>query len=231
MNLFKSIFATTALAVSTLSFAESAPWELEVHDEDKGIQVFTRAVEGSPLKEFKGITQIQAPVEAFVTLLNDSEAATKWMHNVIEFKVVETTSDTENLVYTVNKTPWPVTDRDVYIRSSFSADETGKVTSTLKAEAFDEKNDDYIRISSLNGFWSFTPLETGLVEVVYQVHANPGGSLPDWLVNSIVVETPQETLENLQEIIKDEKYQGQKYAFIDNAKAVTASVVAEVSAE
>jgi hypothetical protein len=56
-----------------------------------------------------------------------------------------------------------------------------------------------------------------MVEVVYQVHANPGGSLPNWMVNAIVVETPLETLLNLRDVVTNEKYQNRSFAFIEKA--------------
>ena len=160
-----------------------------------------------------------------MALLKDPDVATEWMHNVVEFNVIESPSDTENVVYTVNHTPWPVTNRDAYIRSIMSATESGVVTSTIKAEPeFAELNDDYIRMPQVLGAWTFSPKEEGMVEVTYQVHANPGGSLPDWLVNAIVVETPLETLSNLQEIVTSEKYQNQTFAFIEQAKMVEEAV-------
>ncbi len=221
MQWFKSVSTASALLLASISWAQVGPWELSAQNDDKDIKVFTRAVGESPLKEFKGITHIKADTSAFVALLSDSQASTSWMHNVVEFEVVESPSATENVVYTVNKTPWPVTNRDAYIRSSMTADANGVVTSALSAEpAFKAASDDYIRMPELLGSWTFTPQEEGMVEVVYQVHANPGGSLPDWLVNAIVVETPLNTLENLHDIIHDEKYQGQTFAFIEQAKAI-----------
>ena len=149
------------------------------------------------------------------------------MHNVIVFDVKERVSDEETLIYTVNEAPWPVTNRDTYIRSMMTADANGVVTSSIKAEPdYAEKNDDYVRMPSVNGAWTFTPQAEGMVEVVYQVHANPGGALPNWLVNSIVVETPMETLTNLHEKVQEEQYQNKTYAFIENAMQTT-ELVAE----
>lgn len=225
MKIFNLAKAVVLLSLANISFAEVGPWQLEAQDEDRDIKVFTRTVGDSPLKEFKGVTHIKASVNDFVALLKDADVATKWMHNVIQFDVMESPTDTKNVVYTVNKTPWPVTNRDAYIQSEMSADENGVVTSSIVAvPAYKENNEDYIRMPELKGAWVFTPQEEGVVEVVYQVHANPGGSLPNWLVNSIVVETPMNTLTNLQTIIKDEKYQGQSFAFIEQAKQSTAVV-------
>jgi hypothetical protein len=228
MKWFKVFTATAAVCVSLTSMAEVGPWELEAHDEDKDIKVFTRAVGDSPLREFKGVTNIKSDVNAFVALLKDDTAATNWMHDVVEFKLVDSPSDVESLVYTVNHTPWPVTNRDAYVRSIMTADTNGGVVSTITAEPdFAEMNEDYIRMPEIVGLWSFTPKAEGVVEVVYQVHANPGGSLPDWLVNAIVVETPMETLSNLQDIITEEKYQNQSFAFIESAMMKNVKTVAE----
>ena len=223
-----TILASAALlSLSQFSLADVSPWQLEAHDEDKDIKVFTREVAGSELKEFKGVTHIKADVNAFVALLKDDPQATSWMHNVIVFDVKERVSDEETLIYTVNEAPWPVTNRDTYIRSIMTADANGVVTSSIKAEPdYAEKNDDYVRMPSVNGAWTFTPQAEGMVEVVYQVHANPGGALPNWLVNSIVVETPMETLTNLHEKVQEEQYQNKTYAFIENAKQST-ELVAE----
>jgi hypothetical protein len=218
MKWLNTLTATALLCISLPTLAEIGPWELEVHDEDNDVQVFTRTVENSPLKEFKGVTHIKGNVSSLVALLQDTEASTSWMHNVIKFEVMDSPSDTENVIYTVNKTPWPVTDRDAYIRSVMSANKLGVVTSSIMGVAdYAEKNDDYIRMPELVGSWVFTPMAEGMVEVVYQVHANPGGSLPDWMVNAIVVETPLETLLNLRDVISNEKYQNKSFAFIEKA--------------
>jgi hypothetical protein len=218
MKWLNTITATALLCISLPTLAEIGPWALEVHDEDNDVQVFTRTVENSPLKEFKGVTNIKGNVSSLVALLQDTEASTSWMHNVIKFEVMDSPSDTESVIYTVNKTPWPVTDRDVYIRSVMSANKVGVVTSSLVAVSdYAEKNDDYIRMPELTGTWVFTPMAEGMVEVVYQVHANPGGSLPNWMVNAIVVETPLETLLNLRDVVTNEKYQNRSFAFIEKA--------------
>jgi len=230
MSLFKKAAAITLMSVSSFSFAEVSPWELEAHDEDKDIKVFTRSVGESPLKEFKGVTQITAPVSAFVAVLKDTDVATNWMHNVVEFDVMESPNETESVVYTVNKTPWPVTDRDAYVRSVMTANADGSVVSTISAApTYKENNEDYIRMPELAGTWTFTPKEDGVTEVVYQVHANPGGSLPTWLVNAIVVETPMNTLSNLQELVVAEKYQGQSFVFMQQATTENITAQAELA--
>lgn len=234
MSWLKPLATAATLLVATFSLAQAqqgyGEWNEETYEEDLDIRVFTREVANSELKEFKGITHIKAPVSAFVALLKDTDVSTEWMKDVVEYEVLDEVSETESLVYTVNAAPWPVTNRDAVIRSKMSQDENMAVTVQLSAEPEGKaKNDDYVRMPALTGFWKFTPQADGVVEVVYQVHANPGGSLPTWLVNSIVVETPLETLTNLHGKVVEEKYQGQTFAFMQ--PAVEAAPVEEVAAE
>ncbi len=212
-KMLTSMFAAALLGGGSIAYANE--WTLEKEDVERDIRVYTRTVENSPLKEFKGVTQITAPTSAFVALLRDPDVATEWMHQVGKFEVIESPSMTDNLVYTVNETPWPVTDRDAYIRSVMSQDESKVVTVTLTGvPEFRPVNEDFVRMASLKGFWKFSPQENGITEVTYQVHANPGGSLPDWLVNGIVVDTPYNTLKNLQVKVVEERYQNQSFDFM-----------------
>ena len=57
---------------------------------------------------------------------------------------------------------------------------------------------DHTRVASLQGFWRFVPQGDGKVEVTYQVHTEPGGSVPSWLANSFVVDAPFNTLSGLR---------------------------------
>jgi len=53
-----------------------------------------------------------------------------------------------------------------------------------------------------------------MVEVLYQVHSEPGGNLPSWLVNSIVVSQPFYTLVKMKKMITRPKYRNAEYEFI-----------------
>ena len=71
-----------------------------------------------------------------------------------------------------------------------------------------------VRVKYLKGIWQFTPKKNNTVAILYQVHCEPGGNLPSWLVNSVVVDQPYETLCNLKTYVLKEKYQKKKYSFI-----------------
>jgi hypothetical protein len=71
-----------------------------------------------------------------------------------------------------------------------------------------------MRVRKIDGYWYFNPLTNGRVQVVYQVHNEPGGKIPSWLVNSIVITQPYHTLKNMKKMVRLQKYRQAKYDFI-----------------
>jgi len=164
----------------------------------------------------------ETSLTALAALLLDSDAAPEWMHQCEKFEVIEQRNPQHAVVYFINAAPWPVSDRDAIISSIMSQDpETLTLRVDVKA-LVDRlpKNDGYVRISSMTGFWSFSLLSDGKVKVVYQAHAEPGGSLPSWLANSVVVDTPYNTLRNMLEMLKLEKYQQADISFVNNGPVI-----------
>ena len=215
MRLLSFIATLLATVVFSLpAFSADTGWELDKEDDDIGLKIYTRAVEGSNLKEFKGEMLVETRLSSLAALLLDGKSAPKWMHNCEKFEVVEQFDPQTAVVYFINGAPWPVSDRDAVIHSTMTQDpDTLAVTADIKA--LPERlplDDDYVRIPKMKGGWKFTPAEDGKINVVYQVHAEPGGGLPSWLANAVVVDTPYNTMKNMLEMLKKDDY---KYASVD----------------
>ena len=224
MRLFIAVLLSSLFTFSV--HAKTSDWELEKEEKDINLKIFTREIEGSNLKECKGEMLVETKITTLAALLLDSQAAPKWMHQCEKFEVVEQIDELTAVVYFINGAPWPVSDRDAVVMSVMSQDPE---TLVLKAEIgiVDDlipEDDDYVRIPHMKGFWLFEPKEAGQILVTYQVHANPGGSLPDWLANSVVVDTPYYTMSNMVDMLKVEKYQ---QAVVPNIKNVQSAVTSE----
>ena len=204
----------TALILNMIIASHACAWDLA--KEANNIRVYTRSVEGSSFKEYKGVMQIKATLSSLLALVDDIPAYPKWIHTCVEAKVLKKIDQRESVVYTVNDAPWPVSDRDAVTRNVISQNyETLAVTiSILGVPDFVPPEPGLVRVKKLKGFWRFSPLATGSVRVVYQVHNEPGGKLPTWLVNSVVVTQPFRTLLNMKERIKETVYRVKEYEFI-----------------
>jgi len=189
-------------------------WELA--KEGDGIKVYTRPVDGSNFKEYKGTMTLKASVSSLVALVDDTPAYPKWIDTCIEGKTLKKISPAVSYTYTVNKAPWPVANRDAVVRNVIRQDrETLVVTIDITGTPnFVPLKAGLTRVIHIKGFWRLRPLEKGKVEVVYQVHNEPGGKLPSWLVNSVVVNQPYRTLLNMKKMVKEPRYREKKYEFI-----------------
>ncbi len=197
MNIKHYVFSA-AMAVGLLmgqpSFAQS-DWSLAKDAE--GIKVYVRNVEGSPLREFRGEAQLKATPEDVVKVLRDADAFRKWMPDVAASELLKAT-DTEQLHYLDNKAPWPVSNRDGVYHFTYSRAGDGTVTIRVEAvPGYAPLREGKVRIPQANGQWKLVP-SADSVNVTYQMHASPGGSIPNWLANQTVVDTPYGTLKALR---------------------------------
>jgi hypothetical protein len=92
---------------------------------------------------------------------------------------------------------------------------TGRIvaTSIAKPANLPEKAG-VIRIQNAKTTWTIVPGSGGWLYVEYYIYSDPGGSLPDWLVNMAIDVGPRETIKNIREFVGQPKYQTAKLAYI-----------------
>lgn len=221
MRFLFTVFFTTLFSLAGLSVSAQAnnvgEWELELEEDEAQLKIYTRKIEGSSLKEFKGEMLVDTTLTALASLLLDAQAATEWMHQCEKFEVIEEVAPQDIVIHFINGAPWPVSDRDAVVSSQMSQDpETLAVRIDVKALTdYMPEDDDFVRIPRMEGHWAFIPTD-GKVLVRYQIHAEPGGSLPAWLANSVVVDTPQHTMLNMLDMLKRDNYKQAQLNSIKN---------------
>lgn len=201
MMKIKSLFALLLLSLSTQVLAEKdAEWKLA--KDEKGIQVYTRESASTPFKDFKAHVVIKAEPSEVVETIKNPDLFTKWMANVVYSKLLHK-DETSQSAYIISKTPFPVKDRDGVFHYDFvdmSDQGTYKIMITGKPNKVD-KNKKYVRVAAADGSWTIEKVDEGSA-VTYQMQLDPGGSLPGWLANTSVVETPFESLKNLRKRVE-----------------------------
>lgn len=185
------------VGIATIALAQTTnPWSLK--KDKSGIQIYTRAVEGSQLKEYKAIVNIRTDVASAQALILDLASYTEWQHNCSVSKILKKNNENDLYGYSITDAPWPVSDREAIVWTEVS--KNGDVV-LLKMTATPDMmpaSKGMVRVPAMTGFWKLTPKQGGITEVVQQVHADPGGNIPDWLANSAVVDTPYNTLLNMK---------------------------------
>ena len=198
----KRFLATWTVAAMVLAATSSHAADWTLGRQEDGITVHTRPVDGSGIDEFRGVAEVDAPAEAIVALLRDSNRFKDWFPNTPESRLLDRNGAVSHQ-YSVMATPWPVSDRDNVLRSVLSPDtETGVVEITVTADPDHyPEQPDRVRVRRAKGLWRFEPLSESRTRVTFQMHLEPGGGIPQWMINARVVATPFEALGNLREMV------------------------------
>jgi len=208
---FKISFLLFLTAFSCLSAAE---WKLEKAQE--GISIYTQEVKGSGYLRFKGEVVVESDVDTLVALMYDTPNAVDWIYNCDQSMTLAQVSFESNYILQVYDFPFPVSDRQVLLHSQLSYTPTGAILKTEHANDFcrgkttskclEILDFEFIKMPISKGSYSFIRLTEHQTRVIWTQHTDPGGSIPKWLVNMMVVDTPYETLLALKDQVEKKQY-------------------------
>lgn len=209
--MLKKILFLVALCLSVPAFAglESGTWEGgREHD---GIRVWTRMVQGSPVRAFKASMVVKTTLAGLVNLIQDTDNASRWVYSTDRIQLIRRDADKGTFLLRAQiNIPWPLTDRDAIIAGQVVQDEhTLAITINSRGVSLPEFPPDpaYVRMPAMEGIWIFRPLDNGMVEVTMYGHADPGGHIPPGIVNMLIDMTPRKTLEGMRRMLPDPRYQ------------------------
>ena len=110
--------------------------------------------------------------------------------------------------YLLLKAPWPVSDRDGVFHLTYTFDAHGQpavVRAEMAPDAYPRQKG-IVRLTEGVGIWNFNRTGDDRTELTYYYHGEPGGSIPAWLANSVVVDNPLRMLENFHALVELERY-------------------------
>jgi hypothetical protein len=183
------------------------PWKLA--KEDDGINVYTRPVPGSAANEFKGIADIDAPIEVIHEVFKDIPSFTQWYGFCKEIKQLQQDSENHRVIYFVLKTTGPVKDRDMVVDTLDNFDrQAGRLTVVMTGVKEDivPRQDKYVRMTDINGTYLITRTDPDKTHVIYTVKADPAGYIPAFISNILQKDQPFLTLKGLREMVKKDVY-------------------------
>lgn len=198
----------TFLAISILSISYSlanaeTDWKLE--KDNDGIKVWTRKGQNSNLKEYKASTILQTTTDKLVSFFKNYKLFDKWMYKVDEgsVKLIKKNNDNDFFIRMTMSVPLIKSRESLTHFVINPPDDKGAVIINMDAAPdILPKNDNYVRIPKMKGYWRFMPLGNGKVEVVHQALSSAGGSIPDSLANLGIVDAPYSMLEKLKGIFR-----------------------------
>jgi len=198
---FKITTAILLLLTSSIAFATD--WTLK--EDQEGVKAFTRSVPNSDLLEFKGITEHNTSIDTILNLMQDVENYDKFLHTAYEPVLLDEIDTNTRIAHIKYSTPFITSDRDLVLKLSIDQPSpTTAIITVTSQPGYLEEVDGYVRIPLFNGKWSLAQIKDEVVSIEYEGSLDPGGSLPDWVANMTVIETPLYTLLNLKKYIDEQ---------------------------
>ncbi len=187
-----------------LAFSTTAEAQKWTNAKNKGgVDIKTRFIEGWSTKQYRGSVTVKTTLAEAVDVYRDPVKRKKYMKRSIEVSNLKVVSKNEIITYNLGDAPWPVTDRDNITRSVFTTPSPDVVLVTMTSlPDFIPAKSGVVRIPRTKGYWRFTDLKNGTVKIELQSVADLGGSVPDWVVNSVIVDGPFETLSAMRDLLE-----------------------------
>lgn len=197
--------ATTARAA--LPADDSEAWRLR--KEAGKIRIYTTDQVDSSFQAFKAEAVLNVPIEAVMAVMSNPKSCVEWVLNCSESYGVGGNDFTDRYAYSVNDMPWPVTDRDyvLHIRTRGNKTSGEIVMEMIATPGKRAENSSRVRVDRSDTLYRFTP-EDGKTRMTWLQHTDPNGALPGWLVNTLLVDIPISSMEELERIAGQERYQG-----------------------
>jgi hypothetical protein len=177
-------------------------WKLSRDKE--GIKIYLSETANSKFKSVKVECILAGNYDKLIAALTDVDHLKDWVYNTKKSFILKKVNPYEMYYYTETSIPWPMSNRDVVIHVKIYRDSLQRflrIVSVNEPNYFPEK-DGKVRVPHLSINWYVTMPAAKTISIVYILEADPGGSVPAWLVNDFADKGPYETFKKLAAILK-----------------------------
>jgi hypothetical protein len=205
--LVSMMIAATLIFLSAFSsFAADGEWEQITQTKD-GITVFKKDIPGSDVLAFKGEGVVDAPLSLIASVIFDFRRATEWVENLKESKVLRWENKSVFVEYDHVGTPFVLKDRDFVSRVTTTIDPV-QHSLTIEYKSLEDSTapkTSFVRGEIIHATFILTPVGSGKdqkTQVLADIHCDPKGSIPKWVVNFFQKDWPVDTFRNLRKQVR-----------------------------
>lgn len=174
----------------------ASSWTLSF--EDNGITGYTRHVDHSKYLEYRLEMTCKGTVKEALDAITDINNYEKLYPFLGKIELLSEPHPTEFDVLLVIKTPFPAKNRiGVYSNQiKHISPVEARIAITQKSELIPDSK--YVNIEECYGSWDIKAVDQNQVRIVHQFFADPGGSIPAWIINAFALKHPKNTFKTLK---------------------------------
>lgn len=165
--------------------AKGSSWQLEL--ESAQYKLFTRSKTDSEFLQTKAVITIPTSSASVLQQFGTGDKCWSWQRRCEKTKIIESISDSEQVIYVAIDMPWPISNREFLVRSHShkSADEKAFVIKLTPEKEFEYK-EDYVQ-GSVNSEYTIARLGPDKTQVTILMHTEFAGSVSGKLINSKII--------------------------------------------
>lgn len=210
--------------------ASNAP-EWEPYSTDNALRLWTMPISGSDIRAFKAEQVLDASLASIFAVIANPFSCPDWVDGCISSKPLGGASFNQRIGYALNRLPWPFRNRQVVVQIQneylSKATEPSRpngaqlnITMVTTQTAALPDTRDAISIKDSYSRYQLEALEDGRTKLTWIQHTEPGGALPDWLVNQKITDLPEKSIPRLEQLARKAPYDTAELVLDNNEKLV-----------
>ena len=189
---------------STFASAAIGQYNWKLSKDEDGIKVYQSEVKHSKFKSIKVECTLDGTYDKLMSILNDVTNQKNWVYNNKNSSILQRISPNDFYYYSETYLPWPMTNRDAIIHLKMNKDSLDRFLkiSAVSVPGYAPEKSGMVRVPRSDISWYVTMPSAKTISIVYIFDAEPGGSLPAWVVNMFIDKGPYESFKKLSELLK-----------------------------
>ncbi len=199
------------MPVSLLTAQED--WKLK--SDKEGIKIYSSPFADSKIKALKVICSAQATLSQMTAVLLNIREQDEWFYHT-KSTVLKIVSPTELYYYAELDFPIPFDNRDFVEHILLCQNPVTKIV-TMEVQNLPDylpAKKDFVRVTQSHCNWVIKPVGKNLILIEFTLFADPGGSIPSWLVNMMSFHGPFETFRKLKTELQKPEYARVSFSYI-----------------
>ena len=197
----KSLVVVTLLGICS---SDAFAWETAIDND--GILVETRLKPNFRYREFRAKTETSGTIAQAIALLKDTTACKRWLYRCENSYVIRELSSTERLFYQLTSLPFPAKSRENILHAKITFEGRARATITMTSSSQELPVTKNIRVKKALGVFLLESTDENTLKVIWQQYIDPGGTLPSWIINSMISKVPYKSLQAFRDLIKESPY-------------------------
>jgi START domain len=190
-----------------------ADWKLKLNND--GIRIYARTFPESKIKALKVECSVEATLSQMAAILLDIKSQDEWFYHTKSVVLLKI-SPSELYYYAEVAFPFPYNNRDFVEHIKLVQNPLTRiiVMEVENVSNYIPQKQGIVRVLHSNCKWIITPVGNKVTSLEFSLFADPGGSIPIWLINIFSVYGPFETFKKLKTQLKKPEYANVYFPFI-----------------